>query len=111
MDDVTGKEALWALMGKGNEAAARAIIAAAAQLDERYLGRVYAFWACAQARRLIAAGDLDGLLGLLREDEGLLMTRDMHGRTGAAQRGGSATGCSWTACACQGLPTLEAASP
>lgn len=42
----------------------------------------------AKARRLIDAGDLEGLLGLLGEDEGLLATRDMHGRTGACVGGG-----------------------
>jgi ankyrin repeat protein len=34
-----------------------------------------------KARKLIAAKDLEGLLALLEDDPGLVMTRDLHGRT------------------------------
>ena len=45
IDDIADKEELWAVMGEGNEDAVRAAIRAASQLDDRYLTRVYAFWA------------------------------------------------------------------
>lgn len=81
VDEFSGPQQMWEVMGRGNQGAAEAVLTAAARLDERYLGQVYALFMLGRAQQAIAAQDERGLLALLAEDEGLAGARDLQGRS------------------------------
>eukprot|EP00887_Chlorella_sp_A99_P003100 scaffold9.g3100.t1 len=72
---------MWEVMGAGNLPAVRALVTRAAQLDNHYLGQVYALYILSRAQRAIDAGDAGALLALLKEDRGLAGARDLRGRS------------------------------